>query len=164
MTVGAVPRPGALREGGEGDTAVEVLRGGIVCAGRSGGGRWPCATPATSSARACPSSWTSSSGAPPAPPFLTGDFLRNPAFRPPVERLAAAGHYLGPHSDRRLLYCEWAAERPTRLSRDRLASDLQANLATIEGYGVPRQSVRLPLYNCRQGAACAAIDRSRPPG
>jgi peptidoglycan/xylan/chitin deacetylase (PgdA/CDA1 family) len=80
--------------------------------------------------------------------FLTGDFLRHPAFRPEVERLVAAGHSLGPHSDRHLLYCEWTPERSTRVSREQFAADLDANLGEIERYGVPRAAVRyyIPPY------------------
>ena len=31
--------------------------------------------------------------------FLTGNFVRNQAFRPAIDRMLAEGHYLGPHSD-----------------------------------------------------------------
>src|SRR5262245_22281791 len=36
--------------------------------------------------------------------FLTGDFLDEPRFRPLVHRIVRDGHYLGPHSDKHLLY------------------------------------------------------------
>src|SRR5262245_29012618 len=39
--------------------------------------------------------------------FLTGDFLANPGFEPIVRRITDEGHYLGPHSDKHLLYCDW---------------------------------------------------------
>jgi peptidoglycan/xylan/chitin deacetylase (PgdA/CDA1 family) len=80
--------------------------------------------------------------------FFTGDFLRNPIFRPQVERLVAHGHYLGPHSDKHLLYCDWTPERPTLVSADQFRADLEANLAEIERYGVPRAAVThyIPPY------------------
>ncbi|HEX2036304.1 MAG TPA: polysaccharide deacetylase family protein [Chloroflexota bacterium] len=80
--------------------------------------------------------------------FLTGDALRAPEFQPQVERLVAGGHYLGPHSDTHLLYCEWEPQRRTRVSRETLVADLEANLAAIERYGVPRASVTyfIPPY------------------
>jgi endoglucanase len=80
--------------------------------------------------------------------FFTGDFLRNPRFRPEVERLVAHGHYLGPHSDRHLLYCEWTPERPTLVSRDQFRADLDANLVEIERYGVKQAAVThfIPPY------------------
>jgi peptidoglycan/xylan/chitin deacetylase (PgdA/CDA1 family) len=148
MTMEAVPQLGAPRGEGEGNSAVEVVRGGIV---RGPRGRRALALCYTGhefgeslpqvmdelERREAQASF-----------FLTGDFLRSPAFRPQVERLVAAGHYLGPHSDRHLLYCEWSPERPTRVSREEFAADLQANLGEIERYGVPRESVRhyIPPY------------------
>jgi peptidoglycan/xylan/chitin deacetylase (PgdA/CDA1 family) len=80
--------------------------------------------------------------------FFTGDFLRNPEFHTVVERLVHEGHYLGPHSDKHLLYCEWSPERPTLVTRAQFDADLLANLREIEGYGMPRQQVRyyIPPY------------------
>src|SRR5919198_2247927 len=57
--------------------------------------------------------------------FFTGDFLRNPAFRLHVARLVADGHYLGPHSDRHLLYCDWTPERPALVTPAQFAADLE---------------------------------------
>src|SRR5690348_4220582 len=37
--------------------------------------------------------------------FLTGNFYRN--FKPLVQHLQDDGHYLGSHSDKHLLYCDW---------------------------------------------------------
>ena len=80
--------------------------------------------------------------------FFTGDFLRHPNFRPLVERLVADGHYLGPHSNTHLLYCEWTPERPTLVTHEQFRADLLANLAEIERYGVPRAAVThfIPPY------------------
>jgi peptidoglycan/xylan/chitin deacetylase (PgdA/CDA1 family) len=63
--------------------------------------------------------------------FLTGDFLVNPRFRTLVKRIVAEGHYLGPHSDKHLLYCEWTAGKKTLVSKETFASDLRANLEKI---------------------------------
>jgi endoglucanase len=84
----------------------------------------------------------------PASFFLTGDFLRNPPFRAAVERLVSRGHYLGPHSDKHLLYCDWTPERPTLVSRDHFREDLEANLTEIERFGVLRPAVThyIPPY------------------
>jgi peptidoglycan/xylan/chitin deacetylase (PgdA/CDA1 family) len=80
--------------------------------------------------------------------FLTGDFLRRPDFAPLVHRIIAEGHYLGPHSDKHLLYCAWEAGRRTLVARDAFARDLGDNLREIERFGVPRAAVRyfLPAY------------------
>jgi peptidoglycan/xylan/chitin deacetylase (PgdA/CDA1 family) len=84
----------------------------------------------------------------PASFFLTGEFLRRAPARPHVDRLVAAGHYLGPHSDRHLLYCAWTPDRRTLVTRAELAADLGANLEAIVACGVPRAGVRfyIPPY------------------
>src|SRR5688500_17039955 len=41
--------------------------------------------------------------------FLTGNFLRRAEFKPLVRRMVHEGHYVGPHSDKHLLYCDWEA-------------------------------------------------------
>jgi peptidoglycan/xylan/chitin deacetylase (PgdA/CDA1 family) len=74
--------------------------------------------------------------------FLTGDFLRNPEFRSLVRRIIEEGHYIGPHSDKHLLYCSWEAEKKTLVSREEFRLDLEANLRELERFGVHRRSVR----------------------
>jgi len=80
--------------------------------------------------------------------FLTGDFLRTEAFAPLVRRIVADGHYLGPHSDKHLLYCDWEAREKTLVTRAAFARDLEENLRAIEAFGVPRSRVRfwVPAY------------------
>lgn len=39
--------------------------------------------------------------------FFTGNFYRNPNNEPLITGLISSGHYLGAHSDRHLLYCDW---------------------------------------------------------
>jgi peptidoglycan/xylan/chitin deacetylase (PgdA/CDA1 family) len=79
--------------------------------------------------------------------FLTGDFLRRPDFAPLVRRMTAGGHYVGPHSDKHLLYCDWTEKR-TLVTRDAFRADLDANLREIERFGIRRADVRyfLPAY------------------
>jgi peptidoglycan/xylan/chitin deacetylase (PgdA/CDA1 family) len=80
--------------------------------------------------------------------FLTGDFLRNPAFGPLVRRIVAQGHYLGPHSDRHLLYCAWEHGRKTLVSREEFRRDLEGNLRELDKFGIRRSEVRywVPAY------------------
>ncbi|MCL4543361.1 MAG: polysaccharide deacetylase family protein [Chloroflexi bacterium] len=80
--------------------------------------------------------------------FLTGTFLRNPVFQADVQQLVADGHYLGPHSDQHLHYSEGPPERRTLITRQQFIADVQANLAEVEGFGVPRAQVRyfIPPY------------------
>jgi peptidoglycan/xylan/chitin deacetylase (PgdA/CDA1 family) len=80
--------------------------------------------------------------------FLTGDFLRARAFQPIVRRIVREGHYLGPHSDRHLLYCAWETGGRTLISREAFDRDVEENLRAIEAFGVGRGRARyfLPAY------------------
>jgi peptidoglycan/xylan/chitin deacetylase (PgdA/CDA1 family) len=68
--------------------------------------------------------------------FVTGVFLTNAAFHPVLERLYREGHYLGPHSDRHLLYCSWEDPEKTLVTEAQLESDLAENLTKLTRLGV----------------------------
>jgi endoglucanase len=87
--------------------------------------------------------------------FLTGDFLANPQFTPLVRRIVAEGHYLGPHSDKHLLYCAWDEGRKTLVSRDVFIADLRDNLAKIARLGVDRPLYFLPPFEHWNGDIAA---------
>jgi peptidoglycan/xylan/chitin deacetylase (PgdA/CDA1 family) len=80
--------------------------------------------------------------------FLTGDFLANPEFEPLIRRIIREGHYLGPHSDKHLLYCPWEGPKNTLVTRPQFTSDLENNLKQIQRFGVPRAQIQywLPAY------------------
>ncbi len=78
--------------------------------------------------------------------FLTGDFLANPRFEALIRRIVDEGHYLGPHSDKHLLYCDWSAGKKTLVSKEVFAKDLQANLEKIARWRVERPRYFLPPY------------------
>lgn len=71
--------------------------------------------------------------------FLTGDFLRNPANQRFLQRLKRFGHYLGPHSDRHLLYCAWNKRDSLLVSRDSFVRDLAANYAALAEWGISKE-------------------------
>ncbi|PWU09231.1 MAG: hypothetical protein C5B50_27910 [Verrucomicrobia bacterium] len=73
--------------------------------------------------------------------FLTGDFLADTNFAGVVERIVAEGHYLGPHSDKHLLYCPWYGPKKTLVTRAEFESDLESNLRKIEMFGVNRERI-----------------------
>lgn len=79
--------------------------------------------------------------------FFTGDFFRRADFAPLVRRIVAEGHYLGPHSDKHLLYCAWEDAR-TLVTRDQFRRDVEDNIREIERFGVPRASIGywVPAY------------------
>ena len=70
--------------------------------------------------------------------FFTGDFYRSPEKADLVRGLAADGHYLGPHSDRHLLYCDWEDRSRTLVTREEFERDLLANYAEMERFGIRR--------------------------
>ena len=63
--------------------------------------------------------------------FLTGRFLRNPAFSSLVKQLKQGGHYLGPHSDQHLLYCDWTKRDSLLVNGQQFVDDLRANYAAL---------------------------------
>jgi peptidoglycan/xylan/chitin deacetylase (PgdA/CDA1 family) len=79
---------------------------------------------------------------------LTGDFLRNPDYTNLVRKIAKGGHYLGPHSDKHLLYCAWETDRKTLVTRDEFRRDLASNLAALEKYRISKNRVHywFPAY------------------
>jgi peptidoglycan/xylan/chitin deacetylase (PgdA/CDA1 family) len=70
--------------------------------------------------------------------FFTGDFLRQ--FPGAVKELKADGHYIGPHSDKHLLYCPWEQRDSTLLDKPTFLSDLSANYTALESLGIARKN------------------------
>jgi len=70
--------------------------------------------------------------------FFTGDFYRAPEFDGLIRGLAADGHYLGPHSDRHLLYCAWDDRDRTLVRRGEFRADIDANFREMERLGIAR--------------------------
>ena len=80
--------------------------------------------------------------------FLTGNFLRNPKFEPAIKRMVAGNHYVGPHSDRHLLYATWEKRDSLLVTSKQFDDDLTANLKELNKFGVTPEIVRyfLPPY------------------
>lgn len=76
--------------------------------------------------------------------FFTGDFLRNPAFNSLVKRLKQDGHYLGAHSDKHLLYCDWTKRDSLLVTKEQFLADLAANYAELAKFGISKNEV--PYY------------------
>jgi len=87
--------------------------------------------------------------------FLTGDFLVNPRFQPLVQRIVREGHFLGPHSDKHVLYCAWDKGKRTLVAREAFATDLRDNLEKIARFGVNRPHYFLPPYEHWNGDIAA---------
>ena len=56
--------------------------------------------------------------------FLTGNFYRNPQFRDLIASLKQHGHYLGSHSDKHLLYCDWTRRDSLLVTKHEFLTDL----------------------------------------
>lgn len=70
--------------------------------------------------------------------FLTGKFVRDPKLRPLAARMIAEGHYLGPHSNGHLLYCDWAQRDRSLVTKEEFSSDLEQNVAGLRDMGALR--------------------------
>jgi peptidoglycan/xylan/chitin deacetylase (PgdA/CDA1 family) len=71
--------------------------------------------------------------------FFTGDFYRTPAFVSLISSLRNDGHYLGPHSDKHLLYAFWDKRDSLLVSRGVFEGDLRANYEEMARFGIERR-------------------------
>ncbi|WP_137402387.1 polysaccharide deacetylase family protein [Echinicola rosea] len=80
--------------------------------------------------------------------FFTGDFYRRIAFRPLIEDIKRRGHYLGAHSDKHLLYCDWEQRDRLLVSKQEFAEDLKNNYREMAKFGIGKEDARcyLPPY------------------
>lgn len=56
-----------------------------------------------------------------------------------IRRLKSEGHYLGPHSDRHLLYCSWNNRDSLLVSREEFSKDLLANYSAMKKFGIAKK-------------------------
>ena len=80
--------------------------------------------------------------------FFTGDFYRTPQFWPIIKRLKKDDHYLGPHSDHHLLYCDWNNREKLLVTKDTFQVDLLNNYTQMTMFNIDRNeaSYFLPPY------------------
>jgi peptidoglycan/xylan/chitin deacetylase (PgdA/CDA1 family) len=80
--------------------------------------------------------------------FLTGDFCRNPANKKIINRLKTDSHYIGPHSDKHLLYCSWEKRDSLLITKNEFLSDLENNYKELSESGIAKKEalVFLPPY------------------
>ena len=62
--------------------------------------------------------------------------------------MKSAGHYLGPHSDQHLLYCDWNNRDSLLVSRATFDTDLNANYKAMQSFGIGKSQAEffLPPY------------------
>jgi len=80
--------------------------------------------------------------------FLTGNFYRNEEFAPVIKSLKSDGNYLGSHSDRHLLYCDWSIRDSLLVTKEEFMTDLADSFSELEKYGIRKSDARfyLPPY------------------
>lgn len=80
--------------------------------------------------------------------FLTGNFYRNPVFKSLVLQLKKDGHYLGSHSDKHLLYCDWTKRDSLLVTKSQFVNDLKSSYREMEKFGITKSDAKyfLPPY------------------
>jgi endoglucanase len=64
--------------------------------------------------------------------FLTGNFIRERKNSAVLKRMIADKHFVGPHSDRHLLYASWEKRDSLLVSKKLFQSDLKSNYKELE--------------------------------
>jgi peptidoglycan/xylan/chitin deacetylase (PgdA/CDA1 family) len=75
--------------------------------------------------------------------FLTGDFYRT--FPDLIKTLKADGHYLGAHSDKHLLYCDWKKRDRLLVSKADFRNDLKQNFVEMSKFGISKEQAKFFL-------------------
>lgn len=80
--------------------------------------------------------------------FFTGRFYNTPSFQPAIKQLYKTGHYLGPHSDRHLLYCDWKNRDSLLITQQVFETDMRRNLEKMNTLGIDTTKVHyyIPPY------------------
>lgn len=80
--------------------------------------------------------------------FLTGNFYRNPRFKDTIEKLRQNGNYLGSHSDKHLLYCDWLKRDSLLITRKVFENDIRNSFAELKKLKIEKKAARyfLPPY------------------
>ena len=75
--------------------------------------------------------------------FLTGDFIQNNGQL--VKDIAEEGHFIGAHSDKHLLYCDWSKRDSLLHPTDKIKADIFHNLQKLKDLGI-RPKYFMPPY------------------
>ncbi len=82
----------------------------------------------------------------PAQFFFTGDFYRSPENKKLIKKLRKQGYYLGPHSDKHLLYASWTNRDSLLVSKEEFTSDLLNNYKEMAVFGISKQEAPLFIH------------------
>lgn len=80
--------------------------------------------------------------------FLTGNFYRNKKFRKALKELKSNGNYLGSHSNKHLLYCDWSKRDSLLVTKQQFEDDLQNAYKELKQWGIEKNQAHyfLPPY------------------
>lgn len=80
--------------------------------------------------------------------FFTGDFYRKKNFEKIIRQLKKDGNYLGAHSDKHLLYCDWNKRDSLLVAKEDFKKDLEKNYSELRALGINKESAKyfLPPY------------------
>ena len=80
--------------------------------------------------------------------FLTGNFYRNEKFSPVIRELKNNGNYLGSHSDKHLLYCDWTKRDSLLISKKEFNKDIKDSYIELKKFSVSASQAHyfLPPY------------------
>lgn len=74
--------------------------------------------------------------------FLTGNFYRNKEFRPTIRKLRDNGNYLGSHSDKHLLYCDWKKRDSLLVTKEEFTSDVLSSYRAMRRCRIRKTQAR----------------------
>ena len=80
--------------------------------------------------------------------FFTGEFYRNKSFKKIISNLKKEKHYLGAHSDKHLLYCDWTKRDSLLVSEQQFKMDLLDNYTSMSKFTIAKSNAGyfLPSY------------------
>jgi peptidoglycan/xylan/chitin deacetylase (PgdA/CDA1 family) len=80
--------------------------------------------------------------------FLTGNFYRNKDFKKTIRQLIKNGNYMGSHSDKHLLYCDWVKRDSLLVTKKQFTDDLNNAYKELARWGIEKDQAHyyLPAY------------------
>lgn len=94
--------------------------------------------------------------------FFTGNFYANRSFSKLIKRLKNDGQYLGSHSDKHLLYCDWTNRDSLLVTREEFNTDLVHSYAKMKAFGIAKKDAPyfLPPYEWYNDSIAAWTNQS----
>ena len=80
--------------------------------------------------------------------FFTGNFYSNPKFKSIIKKLKRNGNYLGSHSDKHLLYCDWEKRDSLLVTHKEFKEDLLNSYQKLGNWNIQKDEAHyfLPPY------------------